>query len=160
MDGHQDPDALRDPGLLARGLGRASPEALHAAFAAFFASAGQEKSEALLAALPARFEKGEDVILAAVDRGSPPVRLAALRRMADFPSTRVVSTLVEIVNRNNFKDRFLLDEVGEALEALARMDHPRAREFVVEVQERKTWLGHAYLKEIRKLLGTILAGRR
>jgi len=151
----EDARALEDPALPVRALEAMTAENITSAFGDIFASTPPDRSAAILAALTAGTPNAEPVFFSAIDRGPPPVRVAALRDLWKHPGDMVIATLIEIVNRNNDRDRFDGEEVEAALGSLARIEHPKAAEFLSGIGARRGWLGYAFIKEIRRALAAV-----
>ena len=84
----------------------------------------------------------------------------ALSSLQHFPSPVVITTLIETVKRNNYRDDPDVEEVEGALSALIEIDVPRVHDFLEEVSQERQWLKHVHRKETRKVLSKLLEKKR
>ena len=133
---------------------------LPVAFREFFATATYKQAAQFFHYLTPEQTGAQDVVLAAVEYGSPSLRRMALSSLQRFPSPVVITTLIETVKRNNYRDEPDVEEVEGALSALVEIDVPRAHDFLEEVAQRRQWLKHVHRKEIRKVLSKLLEKKR
>lgn len=152
----EDPWCFLEPEVveILRGL---EPGQIRTAFRDFFSSAQPDTVEGVLWRLPANVPGVEEIILTAVDHGSPPVRVVALRYLGRYSTPRAFKALSEAVKVNNLRARPLLPEVRSALSALVEIDAPEAREFLAEVSQRRQWLVPVYKRAIRRALQEVIA---
>ena len=150
-----DPDGFFCAEMFRDVLGRIPAGAIQDAFRELFANAGGDLAGRLFNVLPAGSQASERILFSAIDQGSPMVRNLALGSLWKHPSPTVISALMEILNRNNFRGHFRVDEVAAVLTSLSRIPDPRVSVFLDEVLRKRRWLGFAYLGEIRKALAAI-----
>ena len=100
------------------------------------------------------------ILITAIQYGPPEVRDCALEFLDRNAIPGVVGFLIQTVRLKNCQGTLNLSEVKAALEALVRIDTPRVKEFIVEVEtSRNGWLKHEYRKAIRKSLKRLLRSR-
>ena len=65
----------------------------------------------------------------------------------------VTGTLIQTIRLNNYQERPSMREVETALDALCRIDEPKAKSFLDDiVKKRSGFLRHEYRREIRDAL--------
>ncbi|MCZ6793158.1 MAG: hypothetical protein O7J95_06045 [Planctomycetota bacterium] len=150
--------AVHDPGRLLEKTAfeqlveRVGLDRLPNAFRDFFRSATSRQAEEFVSRIDGEASGAEEVILSAVECGSLAMRNAAVGILHRFSSPVMITTLVEIVKRNNYRDSPDLAEVRGALKSLLEISAPRSREFLDQVINQRTWLRHVYRKDIRGAL--------
>lgn len=146
------PEALLKPAVLKKLIKRIKYDAFIRAFRVFFAGASEAEAFRVIANFPSGLPGGEGVLFAAVDAASTSPKRAAIAKFGDYPTPTVISTLSEILKKNNYLPAPDMEEVKAALKALFAMDDDKATAVLEEVQRGRGTILHVYRKEIRKAL--------
>ncbi|HVR74447.1 MAG TPA: hypothetical protein VMT52_08955 [Planctomycetota bacterium] len=146
------PEALLKPAVLKKLIKRLKYDAFIRAFRVFFAGASEAEAIRVIASFPSGLRGGEGVLFAAVDAAPASPKRAAIAKFGDYPTPTVISTLSEILKKNNYLPAPDMEEVKAALKALFAMDDDRATALLEEVQRGRGTILHVYRKEIRKAL--------
>lgn len=156
----EDPQRFLQHHILAEIFDREPIERLTATFGKFFMHTPAPESRRLLSLLTEDLPGVECILIAAIQHGSPDVRDCALEFLNRNPIPAVIGFFIQTVRLKNGQDSPNMSEVEAVLEALVRIDAPRVRAFIVDVEtSRNGWLNHEYRKDIRKTLRRILTSR-
>ena len=156
----ENPERLLQHHILAEIVDRDSPERLMATFKEFFTLTPAPESRRLLSLLTEDLPGVDCILITAIQFGPPEVRDCALEFLNRNPIPEVIGFLIQTVRLRNCQDSPNTSEVEAALEALVRIDAPKVKAFIVEVEtSRNGWLNHEYRKDIRNTLKRILTSR-
>ncbi|MEM7234295.1 MAG: hypothetical protein AAF517_19105, partial [Planctomycetota bacterium] len=149
------PKSMLDPRVFEKVVGRLGSTRISSSFKEYFRRATTKQALSFIDKLDPKISGTELVVLCAIEHGSTEIKKSALASLHRFANPTVVTTLIEIVKRNNYQARPNLDEVEGALRALVKIGAPDSQNFLREVSQKKEWLRHTYTREIRSVLEQI-----
>ncbi|MBN1441458.1 MAG: hypothetical protein JXA90_02065 [Planctomycetes bacterium] len=123
----------------------------------FLSDAPIEETSRFLEGVRPDWPGAEEILLAALEHGSPELRRYTLGTLHRVPSPVVITTLIETVKLNNYRDKLDAGEAEAAISSLLEIDTPRTREFLEEIRSGRDWLRRPYSKEIRQVLARLTA---
>lgn len=150
------PGDLVDPAVFSRIVEREDPEHLMDAFKKFFTHAPPECSLRLLRLITPDLPGVDYILITAIQYGPAEAHDFALDFLDRSCIPVVTGALIQTVRLNNYQTNPSMKELEAALDALCKLDEPKAREFLEEVEtSRSGWLRYEYRREVRDTLKKI-----
>ena len=147
------PESLLDPSVFSRIVDREDPEVLMDVFKEVFTHAPPECSMRILQLITPDLPGVDYVLITAIQHGPVEVHDFALDFLDRSCIPVVTGALIQTVRLNNYQDNPSMKELEAALDALSKLDEPKAIEFLEDVETcRRGWLRFEYRREVRDTL--------